>query len=124
MPKCNFSYYSTKQGSYKNNELCVGIHLLAFMNCTGGKTTGGPEKFCTLFNDAFIKVKLSLCSARHHTTRKCISMLDGGEWSVLRLCYFIWVDHSAGLEDVQDRKISCPCRESNTDSPASSRRLY
>jgi hypothetical protein len=35
MPKCSSSHYRTIQGTYKNNELYVGIHLLAFVLRTG-----------------------------------------------------------------------------------------
>jgi hypothetical protein len=35
-----------------------------------------------------------------------------------------WVDPRAGLVAVEERKITCPCRESNPDRPVRSRSLY
>jgi hypothetical protein len=61
------------------------------------------------------------------------STLDGGEWSASRPCRFTpeervsgshwiggWVDPKAGQDDMEKRKISCLCRESNPDSGAHS----
>jgi hypothetical protein len=50
------------------------------------------------------------------------SALDGGEWSASRpgrYTHWIrgWVGPRAGLDDVEKRILSCPCRESNPGSP-------
>jgi hypothetical protein len=63
------------------------------------------------------------------------SVLDGGEWSASRSGRFTFgerapgthriggcVNPIAGLDAVDKRKISCPCRESNQGSPAGLRR--
>jgi hypothetical protein len=62
-----------------------------------------------------------------------ISAVDGGEWSDSRPGQYtagerapstgiigVWVEPSAGLDAVEKRRISCPCRESNPGRPASS----
>jgi hypothetical protein len=62
---------------------------------------------------------------------KQTSALAGGEWSASRPGRFTpgkrvhgthwiggWVSPRAGLDAVEKRKISCPCRESNPGRPA------
>jgi hypothetical protein len=63
-----------------------------------------------------------------------MSILDGGEWSALRPGRFTsgervhsthwigsWMGLGTGLDAVEKRKLSSPCRESNSNSPLVSR---
>jgi hypothetical protein len=87
-----------------------------------------------------VKIKLSLCFIRHYIKKTYVQaeqqlyaflilLLDRDEWSVSRPGRFAledrargtdwiggWVDLTAGLDDVKEGQIFCPCRKLKPDS--------